>query len=711
MSIQYDEKRRLFRIQTGEMSYVFAVSDKGKLIHCHWGTPVTGESDFDHILADWQYMHPDGGWKGYHHTEYRSGEPFDFGPPALCVRHANGAETLRLVYRSHTVEKDTLSVVLSDTVYPLEVTLVYKTWADLPLLSRHVVIRNTGTEPVTLLSAKSATLDMAPCRKYRLTHFDGRWGMEYTKKQTMLTGGSTVLETRVLTEAAAFHMPFFALDENGTATETQGDVFFGLLQYSGDFQITADVSVGHDGEHTSITAGVSDHTAQIPLSAGESFVTPVLTCGLSHTGFGGMSEILYDWEFDHVLPRGKDTDKAHGVRPVIYNTWYPYEFNIDEEKILGFIPKAKDIGAELFVIDDGWMEGRSNDRCGLGDWILDKTRFPHGLGMIADRVHEAGMLFGLWVEPEMANIDSECYRTHPDWILREPDREHSLMRHQVILDMSREDVYAYTIDWLDKLIVEAKLDYLKWDMNRDATEVGLYALERGTAVRYMENIRRIWEHLQEKFPDLLLENCASGGGRADFGMLPYADRVNRSDNADPIDVLRLHEGYSMLFVPKLAGGAGNVAPSPYHLSGREAPLAYRTDLGMTGSMSVGINLLKSPPEELAELREAIARFKQLRPALQDAYVYRLVSPENSPYLVLAYTKRDKSQCTVFAFGHGIREWEKPLPRLRLRGLEPDARYRCGNRTMTGQALMALGITVKLRGDFAHLVETWVRVEE
>ncbi len=711
MSITYDAARRLFRIQSGEMAYVFAVSDQGKPIHLHWGSPVTGESDFDAILSDYVFMHPAGGWKSYHHVEYRSGEPFDNGPPCIRARFADGAETLRLVYRRHEITEDTLSLTMTDAVYPLEVTLVYKTWGDLPLLSRYTVIRNLGEEPVVLLSAKTATVDMAPCRQYRLTHFDGRWGMEYTKKQALLTGGRTVLETCALTEAATYHMPFFALDEDGAATERTGDVYFGLLQYSGDFQIAADVGRGNDGEHTSITTGVSDFTAQISLAAGESFTTPELTIGLSRTGFGGMSEILYDWEFDHVLPRGKNTDKAHGVRPVIYNTWYPYEFDIDEEKILGFIPKAKDIGTELFVIDDGWMAGRVNDKAGLGDWVIDTNRFPRGMGVIADAVHDAGMLFGLWVEPEMANIDSDFYRAHADWTLREPNRQPSLMRHQVVLDMSREDVYEYTIEWLDKLIVEAKLDYLKWDMNRDASEVGLYALERGVAVRYMQNIYRIWAHLQEKFPDLLIENCASGGGRADFGMLSYADRVNRSDNADPIDVLRLHEGYSTLFVPKLAGGAGNVAPSPYHLSGRQAPLSYRTDLGMTGSMSVGINLLKSPPEELAQLKEAIARFKILRPALQDAYVYRLVSTENSPYLVLAYTKRDKSQCTVFAFGHGIREWEKPLPRLRLRGLEPEAAYACGNRVMSGQALMELGISVKLRGDFAHLVETWVKVEE
>lgn len=446
------------------------------------------------------------------------------------------------------------------------------------------------------------------------------------------------------------------------------------------------------------------------LKPGEAFETPSAVIGFSSRGFERMSEILYDWQFDYSLPRGTK-DKAHSIRPIIYNTWYPYEFSIDEKKLIDFIPKAKYIGAELYVIDDGWMKGRINEKHGLGDWFIDDERFPHGLGYISDKAHEAGLLFGLWVEPEMVDPDSELYRAHPDWVLSDPNRELTLQRHQLVLDMSRDDITDWAIDWLDRLIIEAKLDYLKWDMNREASELGAYHHERGTAIKYMRNIERIWKHLNERFPDLLLENCASGGGRADYGMLPYADRVNRSDNADPIDVMLLHEGYSTLFVPKLAGGAGNVSPSPNHMNKRSVPLDFRINSGMTGSMSIGVNLLKSDQTELDALKAAVGRFKELRPALQDSYVYRIASAREKPYSILQYVKRDRSEFTLFAFGHGMHHWDKHMPRFRMRGLIPERIYvsESGQR-VSGAALMSSGITVTLFGDYSSFRETW-RLED
>ncbi len=705
MKITFNPDLKLFRLACGEMEYGFAVNNDGQLMNLHWGAPMLSDRDYSLLLSDRAVMA--NGSRDCNSGEYRFGAPFDYAAPAIRVRFPDGAETLRLVYKSHEIDEDTLTVTLADSFYPLEVRLVYKTFADLPLISRSAVITNNCSGEVILRSAMSATVQLPRGVEWRLTHYAGEWGAEYERQQSRLGQGRIVLETSYLTDAAAHIVPFFALDEEGRSTETDGEVYFGALQYSGDFKIIVESQHTQLLKRASVTAGVNDFTSEIPLASGESFETPSLIVGFSNSGFGHMSEILYDWQFDHILPRGKKTDKAHAVRPVIYNTWYPYEFDIDEKKLIDFIPKAKYIGAELYVIDDGWMKGRSNDKRGLGDWFIDEERFPHGLRYISDKAHEAGMMFGIWVEPEMVNPDSDLYRAHPDWVLSEPNRERSLMRTQLILDMSRDDITDWTIDWLDRLIEDAKLDYLKWDMNREASEIGLYQLERGVAVKYMKNIERIWKHLNEKFPDLLLENCASGGGRADYGMLPYADRVNRSDNADPIDVMLLHEGYSTLFVPKLAGGAGNVSPSPNYVNRRVVPLEYRVNSGMTGSMSVGVNLLKSDQTELDALRDAVSRFKQLRPALQDAYVYRIASANEHPYSVLQYTKRDRSQFTLFAFAHGMHQWDKQLPRFRMRGLDPNAVYvsESGNR-LSGAALMNSGISLNMFGDYYSHTETW-----
>jgi alpha-galactosidase len=333
------------------------------------------------------------------------------------------------------------------------------------------------------------------------------------------------LQTNRLTMSGAQTVPFFALDENGLSTETSGEVYFGVLHWSGDFQITVDNQYGN---YCNVVGGVSDFTAQISLNPGESFETPMFTAGFSERGFERMSEVFYDWQFDYILPRGGKKDKAHGIFPIISNSWFPYLFDVTEKKLLALIPKVKHVGAELLVIDDGWMLRRVSSEAGLGDWTVDAERFPNGLGVIADACHKADLLFGLWVEPEMVNPDSELYRAHPDWVLSEPNRERTLFRNQCILDMSRDDITDWAIGWLDELIINAKLDYLKWDMNRPVSEIGLYYRDRAICVKYIKNVMRIWEHLNERFPDLLLENCAAGGGRADFGMISLADRTNRS---------------------------------------------------------------------------------------------------------------------------------------------------------------------------------------
>lgn len=705
MRIEFNEKYKIFQITCSEMSYSFAINDEGRLMNLHWGNPLNNFEDYKPLLECSAIMKPY--IRGsYNRAEYRTGDPVDFCVPCLRVEHADGAETLRMAYKEHRITEDSLYVTMQDTFYPIEVELCYKTWGDLPLIGRSAVIKNKGEKPIMLNSAKSATLQLPTGRDYRLTHYAGEWGAEYQKNQLMLTQARVQLETSYFTAAAYHQFPFFALDENGTATETMGEVYFGALGWSGDFQITIENQHTEYLKNVSVTAGISDFTSRYPLGAGETFETPMFTCGFSNRGFEHMSEIFYDWQFDYILPRGKNVDKAHAVRPVIYNTWYPYEFNLDEQKLINFIPKAKYIGTELYVVDDGWMKKRVDEKAGLGDWVIDKERFPNGLQHIADECHKAGMLFGIWVEPEMVNPDSDLYREHPDWVLSEPNRDRTLLREQLVLDMSRDEIRDWVIDWLDKLIIDAKLDYLKWDMNREITEIGLNAMDRGVAIKYMHNIEYIWKHLNERFPDLLLENCASGGGRADFGMTSYADRVNRSDNADPIDVMLLHEGYSTFFVPKLSGGAGNIAPSPSYQNGRVVPLQFRVDIGMTGSLSVGINLLKSDQEEMDALKEAIIRFKELRPALQDAYVYRIASAHEHRYSVLQYTKRDRSQFTVFAFGHGLHQWDKQLPRFKMRGLDPESIYTDGKYRVTGKALMELGIEVALRGDYASEVHTW-----
>ncbi len=711
MQIIYSEKGHFFHLSTSEMSYVFGITPDKRLVNLYWGAQLSGEESIlplaEEVYASFKAP-GDVDVKLVRTFEITSGEPFDYTSPALKIVFPDGVRSLRLLYQSCKIEENHLTVTLRDAVYPFEVELHYKGYADLPLISRYIVLNNMCGEPVTVDAAKSASFHLPGGESYRLTHLSGNQCAEYTKNTVMLTQARTVIQNNRVTCGAAQATPFFALDKEGKATETSGEIYFGVLSWSGDFSIVVE---NQYPKQVSVIGGMGTDFENVILKPGETLKTPDFTAGFVSCGFERMSEVFYDWQFDHICPRGRKTDKAHAERPVIYNSWYPFSFNVNEENCISMIDECASIGAELFVIDDGWMPGRTNDHTGLGDWVADSVRFPHGLRPVADYCHKKGLLFGLWVEPEMVNPDSDLYRAHPDWVIHDPTRPRTEQRNQLVLNLAREDVYEWMVAMLDRVVTEYKLDYLKWDMNRYVSEDGWPDApaedRKSLSFRYTRNLFRVWEHLNAVYPDLLLENCASGGGRSDFGMVPYADRINRSDNADPVDVMVIHEGFSMLFIPKTAGGAGNIAPAKHHIHMRETPLSFRSVWGMTGSMSIGINLLTADKDTKEELKRIVARFKTLRGDLQNAYVYRIASAYDHPYVLFEYVRRDRKAFTLFAFGHGMRAWDLQLPRFRMRGLLPDAVYVSEDgRELTGEALMQIGLKVSLRGDYASDMSTW-----
>ena len=700
MNCCFDRERKLFIINTPGMTYAFCITPAGRLHHLHWGGPAREPSDYDGDLSGLSELGKYAEMPYPLRQEYAVSEAFDYGQDALFPVFPDGERGARLVYEKHEIENDALHVFLRDEHYAsLQVELLYRAWDGLDLIARSAVIRNLGEEPITLERAFSASLYL-PGRDYRLTHFAGNWGAEYTKKQLKVDQQQIVLENHRGTRASFQHVPFVALDAGGTATETDGDVFYVALMWSGDMRMSVERSFF--GE-VRVTAGVNDYDLNWRLTPDNPFEAPAVVLGYTHKGFAGMSRTLYDWQFDVLIPRGK----AYAERPVIYNSWYPYTFHVNEENCIGMAGKAASVGAELFVIDDGWMPGRVNSLAGLGDWTPDPDRFPRGLKPIADRCHEAGMLFGLWVEPEMVNPDSDLFRAHPDWVIHSETRPMTQKRNQLVLDLSRDVIADWCIDWLCRLIEECGLDYLKWDMNRELTERGP---SRELSVKYIRNIYRIWGELNRRYPDVIFENCASGGGRADFGMAPYADRINRSDNSDTVDVMRIHEGFTTLFLPKLAGGAGNLTTCPNGINDRAMPLSFRADSALNGSMSIGVNLLTCSEEEMQGIREKVAEFKAHRADVQDSYVLRLKSVYEGNVSALEYLSRDGRHVNLFVMGHGLR-YEEGRMILCLRELDSHARYQMeGGQVYTGNALMHRGVPVLLKGDYASQVLRFTRVE-
>ncbi len=609
-------------------------------------------------------------------------------------------------YKSHTVEStdktETLTIVLKDEFYDFEVALNYTTYEGLDLISKNAVITSNCEDKVIVNKMKSGTLYAPWNAPIKLFHLAGFCNSEYQKQFIDLdvTQGKYTIDNTRGVGSAHQHVPFIALCDK-CADETHGNVWYGLLHWSGDIKI--DIERCFEGQLVA-SAGVNDFDTFITLNKGESYTTPQFTIGYTDGGFEQMSKTLYDYQYDFLLPQ----NKIKKPFPIIYNSWYPYLFDVDEEKCLGFIDKAKEIGAELFVIDDGWFGRRKDSKDGLGDWWCDPDKFPRGLKPVADKAHSVGMLFGLWVEPEMVNPASDLYKEHPEWVLTFPNRETSIKRNQYVLNLAREDVLEFCWNVVDKMISDYDLDYVKWDMNSFMAESGA---ELGDVrIKFIENIYEIWRRMNEKYPDVLFENCASGGGRADYGMAPYSDRINRSDDSDPVDVLKIHEGFSMLFLPRLAGGAGNIANCPHTMNGRVTPLKFRAELGMTGSMSVGINILKSSQEELDELKKYLKYYKSIRHITQNAYLYRLSSLYDSGVAAWEYLARDGSEAVVFVFGHGI-NYRQPVPMLKLRGLDKDALYTVEGensyvdklypepRTSHGDTLMNYGIKAYPVGDY------------
>lgn len=703
MSILYNEKDKTFSIQLSDASYFLKVDDNGVLRNLYWGKKIENPQDvfLEMPVCDTSYS------RTYpYREEYIARGRSSFDEPCILPEFADGTRDARLIYNSHYISKlvdgELLSVILKDEYYDFSVELKYRIYDNLDLISKNAVITNNCLEDVKLSKMKSGTMYTHWGRPARLMYFSGKWGREYQKEYIDLSRGRFVLDNnRGLCSGPNF-VPFYALDE-GNATETSGDVWYGTLHWSGNFKIEFEQPYTNQ---VCVTAGVNDFDCQIVLKQGQSFETPLFTIGYSSDGYEKMSETLYDFQFDFLAPKSM----AKNVFPIIYNSWYPYEMNVNEEKCLSFLDKVKEIGAELFVIDDGWFKGRVDEFGGLGDWECDKEKFPNGLKPVADKAHSMGLLFGLWIEPEMVNEKSDLFKKYPEWILQNPNRSRTEFRHQSVLNLARDDVKEFVYNTVDRIIRDYNLDYVKWDMNAYISEAGT---KKDIYIRYTENLLDIWKMLNETHPNVLFECCAHGGARADYGAVRYNHRINRSDNADAVDVLKLHEGFTTLFLPKYAGGAGNISPSPNGINGRSIPLKFRAFVGMTGSMSVGVNLLKSSQEEIDEIKTYLDDYKKIRKVTQDAYVYRLASAFDNNYTVWEYLKRDRSEAVIFVFANGMNFRDIP-PRMRLRGLCPDGCYKVSgvehyfedekrNKVAEyiskGDALMNFGIQVEPRGDY------------
>ncbi|MGW1721561.1 alpha-galactosidase [Streptomyces sp. NPDC002306] len=671
---------RTWLLSGPQSSYAVHLTEDDELLHLHWGPRIRladAEALATRPLPDyWPFESPLDG-----REEYPVEGGARFVRPALSLRtdERRGTEWR---FDGYETEGEELRLRFQDA--GVVVTLHYRTRDD--VVERWTTLDNQGSAPLEVLRADSAAWTLPDRDGWRLSQLHGRWAAESRLTRSDLTYGEQVIGSR-RGHTGHQHLPWVALDTD--ATEERGEVYGCALGWSGSWRIA--VAQLPDAR-VQITGGAGyDESGLLRLAAGESFTTPVFAGLWSDGGFGGASRAWHAYQRTYIVPLA-DQD-----RPVLFNSWEATEFDISEEQQRALARHAAGIGVELFVVDDGWFGARTSDRAGLGDWTPNPDRFPAGLKPLADDVHALGMQFGIWVEPEMVNADSDLYRAHPDWVQYQTGRKRTELRNQLVLNLAREDVQEYLWERLDTLLNSAPIDYVKWDFNRCFTDAG-WPGEPYPQRLWVDHVRALYallDRLRAAHPGVAFESCSGGGGRIDLGIMSRTDQVWTSDNTDPLDRLAIQHGFTQIHPARVM--AAWVTDSPnVQLNGRASSLRFRFVSSMAGVLGVGGDLTRWTEEELAEAADWVALYKEIRPLVQHGDLYRLRAPQGGLSAV-QYVRGDE---TVVLACLQAQRYGEPVPALRLRGLDPEASYKCHEtgEVHRGAVLLHHGMRTGLRGD-------------
>ena len=699
--IRADATNEIWRLSAGEMTYVVGVNDQHALQTIYWGSRLGTDAaparakafpeaaSFDPPISTTPLEYA--GWGGGLPTE-----------PALKISFPDGNRSLLLDFQAaKAMGTDGLEITLKDRLQEVYVHLFYKVYAQ-GVLARWTKIENRTKATVTVEQAASATWNLPPSDHYEVSWLTGRWGAEWQLHTEAIEAGHKVLESQ---RGSTSHQanPWVAIGKAGETTENAGPVWFGELGWSGSWRMDVEQTASR---RVKITGGYNSFDFAYPLKAGEALETPVFYAGYTAKGNGEASRILHRLQREAILPKGPNPKP----RPIIYNSWEATGFDVNEAGQLALAEKAAKIGVERMVIDDGWFGQRVTDHAGLGDWYVNNKKFPNGLKPVIDRVHALGMDFGIWVEPEMVNPDSDLYRKHPDWAMNFPGRPRTEARTQLLLNLAREDVKEYVLGWLDKLVTENDIAFLKWDYNRNWSEPGWDQValpeQKEIYVRYVNNLYAVLAELRRRHPKLEIESCSGGGGRVDLGILKETDEVWPSDNTDALDRLSIQDGFTHAYTPGIM--VAWVTDVPNFLDRRSIPLEFRFMVAMTGALGVGSDVTKWSAEETALATKLVGFYKTVRTTVQQGDLYRLITPEKSEQSAVEYVAADGKQAVLFGFLHS-QHYGEPFQTVRAEGLDAASRYRLKPldekkvsalpAEMTGSELMGLGINLNLHGGY------------
>jgi alpha-galactosidase len=682
--------------------YAIGLGDDGLPVQRYWG-PTLPDEDWPRMLG--------GSAPRWKTSSSRPSEAEDevlaagglrWGAVGLQLEFPDGRNELELRFAGAAVKRApdeaTLTLTLEDRFFPVAVRLRYRVHAGHDVIERWLEVEHGGTPDQQALVRRldSANWPIPEQDRYRVSSVHGHWGAEDQLVRAELPFGELGFTSR--TGTTGHHANPWVMIDDGSADEESGSVWTVTLAWSGSWRM---ITQRRPEGGVSVTAGAGHEGVTRRLRGGEVIATPPSYGLVADGGFGATSRRLHAFSTRRLRPT------VGVLQPVLYNSWEATEFNVTEAGQMALADKAAALGAELFVVDDGWFGRRTHDNAGLGDWYPNPQKFPDGLHALVAHVRSRGMKFGLWVEPEMVNRDSELYAAHPDWVLHFRDLTRRELRNQLVLNFARDDVREWAWGWLSSLVTEYDIDYLKWDMNRPFSQAGWpeNTEDPGSLwTGHTEAVYSIMERLRELKPSLLLESCSGGGGRVDLGMMRRVDMFWTSDNTDALDRQPIQSGFSQVY--PAATMSNWVTDSPNPISGRQIPLSYRFHVAMAGTLGIGGNLLEWSDEDLRAAEELTAQYKTIRDVVQFGELHRLGGAPGVDLSAVQYVLGDR----VVLLAYEPRRSLSSRRRLfRLSGLEPDATYvdeQTGDR-FSGRWLMVQGIDL-WRGEDTNLRSGTVR---
>lgn len=763
MAIIFHKQSKCFHLYNNEVSYIMRIMENGQLENLYYGKKIHDKEDFTYfhdeaMRSQMSVCIPEPGLLSMQYTrqEYPSYGTGDYRSPAVTIAQENGSRIIDFKYAGHEIysgkkeilplpatyveekeEAETLEVTLHDNVMDTDLILSYTIYEAYPVITRNTKFVHKGKEKIVLERAMSASVEFLDM-DYEMVQLSGGWSRERYVKNRKLEMGIQSIQSLNGTCCGAEHNPFLALKRPHT-TESQGEVYGFSLVYSGNYLGQVEVSTF---DMTRVMMGINPEDFSWELKSGESFQTPEVVMVYSDKGLNKMSQ-TYHRLYRKRLMHGEWRDKA---RPILLNNWEATYFDFNEEKILTIAKKAKEAGVELFVLDDGWFGARNDDYRGLGDWYVNLEKLPDGISGLSKKVEELGLKFGLWVELEMVNKDSDLYRAHPDWIISAPNRFESHARHQNVLDFSRNEVVDYIYEMIAKVIRESSISYIKWDMNRYMSEPyskGSAPCEQGKVMhKYILGVYDLYTRLTTEFPHILFESCASGGARFDPAMLYFAPQTWCSDDTDASERTKIQYGTSYVY-PIVSMGS-HVSAVPNHQMHRITPIETRANVAYFGTFGYELDLNLLSDAEIETVKKQIAFMKEHRELIQmDGDFYRLLSPFEGNETAWMVVSSDKTQA-VAAFYQRLNKVNASWLRLKLDGLDANTKYEVscdmapvtsydakiaeayGHKTEEdsvktyqayGDELMSAGIPIdreelnKKGGDFASLLYTLKKVDE